>query len=93
MDENGELLVKNSELVIDDATQQHVNHIIIAQKGEFKETPSLGFGIDNWWKRGGDAETIQRDFKNSLEKELRSVGYKNAKVTVGDTILNFEVDV
>lgn len=37
--DNGDFDVKNSE-------SQHTEHIILASKGEYKETPELGVGIE-----------------------------------------------
>jgi hypothetical protein len=41
----GDLDFKNGDLVIEDATLRHQEHIIIANKGEFKESPEIGVGI------------------------------------------------
>lgn len=45
LDENNDLIIKNGDLVIGNATLQHQNHIILAQKGEFKNAPEIGVGI------------------------------------------------
>jgi hypothetical protein len=93
LDKNGELQVQNSDIVIDEGTQQSVHYVIISQKGEFKAAPSLGFGIDGWLKRAGQTDNVKQAFKRDLEVELRSVGYGDATVTTGDSLLNFDVDV
>jgi hypothetical protein len=64
--------------------------VIEAQKGEFKEVPTLGFGIDNYLKSN---ENVKQVFVNELTKELKSIGFENAKVTAGQTLLDFEVTV
>jgi hypothetical protein len=45
LDTGGDLDFKNGDMVIDDATLRHQEHIIIANKGEFKESPEIGVGI------------------------------------------------
>lgn len=45
LDENNDLIIKNGDLAIGNATLQHQNHIILAQKGEFKNAPEIGVGI------------------------------------------------
>lgn len=47
LDETGDLLIVNGDFVITDATLQHQEHIIVAQKGEYKEHPEIGVGISN----------------------------------------------
>jgi len=79
-----------SGLVIGNTDYQNMNLIIQAQKGEFKEFPTLGFGIDNYLKA---PEMTKQIFENDLEIELKSGGYSNTKVTVGDTLLQFSIDL
>ncbi len=79
-----------SGLVIGESDYQNVNLIIQAQKGEFKEVPTLGFGIDNYLK---SPESTKQQFSNDLEKELKSVGYADAKVIMGETLLQFNVEL
>ncbi|CAL2108189.1 conserved hypothetical protein [Tenacibaculum sp. 190524A02b] len=47
LDEYGDLLIKNGDLVIGDATFQHQDAILMAQKGEYKQHPEIGVGIEN----------------------------------------------
>lgn len=47
LDSNGDLDVVSGDFVIAEATLQHQEHIIIAQKGEYKEFPEIGVGIAN----------------------------------------------
>jgi hypothetical protein len=79
-----------SGLVIGDNDYQCVRLIIEAQKGEFKETPTLGFGIDNYLKSTDD---VKQKFVNELTKELKSIGFKDVKVTPGQTLLDFDVTI
>ena len=45
LDTNGDLAVKNGDLVIGYCDNQHQEHILVATKGEYKEFPELGVGI------------------------------------------------
>ncbi len=44
-DEDGDLLIKNGDIVIGYSDNQHQEDIILANKGEYKETPEIGVGI------------------------------------------------
>jgi hypothetical protein len=76
-------------LVVGNSDYQNVNLIIQSQKGEFKEVPTLGFGIDNYLN---SPDTIKQKFVNELEKELESGGYKT-KVTLGDSLFEFDINL
>lgn len=45
LDENGDLSIKNGDFEIGFSDNQHQEHILIANKGEYKEFPELGVGI------------------------------------------------
>lgn len=49
IDENAadidDLLIANGDLVIGESTLQHQRHLLIAEKGEYKENPTVGVGI------------------------------------------------
>lgn len=98
LDKIGDLLIKPvrengliiSGLDIGNNDYQCVKMVIEAQKGEFKEYPTLGFGIDNYLKATGN---VKQKFINELTIEIRSIGFDTAKVIVGDSLLNFEVNL
>jgi len=78
-----------SGMVVGNIDYQRCRMIIGAQKGEFKEFPALGFGIDNYLK----SVAVQRrqQFLTELTKELKSDGMATAKVTVGGDLSQFEI--
>ena len=47
LDSNNDLQLYNGDFVIDNSDQQHVEHIVHAQKGEYKNYPITGFGVVN----------------------------------------------
>lgn len=42
-----DLIIKNGDFVIGESDNQHVKHILLAGKGEYKSNPELGVGIEN----------------------------------------------
>jgi hypothetical protein len=81
-----------SGLVVSNINYQRVRLIVEMQKGEFKEFPTLGFGIDNWLRKS-EVGNIRQKFVNELEKELRSDNMKTAKVILGNDLSNFKVNL
>lgn len=41
-----DLQIDNGDFEVGKSDEQHTMHIIVAQKGEYKEAPELGVGID-----------------------------------------------
>ena len=78
-------------MVIGNIDFQRCRMIIEGQKGEFKEHPTLGFGIDNYLK-SVTSQTRQK-FITELTKELKSDGMTSAKVVVGDDLTQFTIDL
>ena len=61
-----------SGLVLDNIDYQRCHLITLAQKGEFKANPTLGFGIQNYLK--GTVINNNQKFKTELQKELKTDG-------------------
>jgi len=77
LDEDGDLLVENGDLVAGDATQQHIKHILKAHKGEFKWCPLLGVGIDEYVC----SNHLQRNqLKKKVRANLKLAGYHVVKI-------------
>ena len=87
-DENGLI---TSGVVVGNIDYQRCDLIIEAQKGEFKEFPTLGFGIDNYLK-GGNGLKDKQKFIAELTKELKSDNI-DAKITINETLGKFEIEV
>lgn len=80
-----------SGLVVGNIDYQRCRMIIEAQKGEFKEFPTLGLGIDNYLKSVTSQKRQQ--FITELTKELKSDGITTAKITVGNDLSQFEIEL
>ena len=85
LDNNGELKIINGDFVIADATLQHQHHIIIAQKGEYKEFPEIGVGIANM--------ILDENPRKILTQIRRNFEYDGMKVnSLKFTENSFEID-
>jgi hypothetical protein len=76
-------------LVLGNTDYQRCRMIVEAQKGEFKEYPTLGFGIDNYLKAVSTG--ARQQFITELTKELKSDGMTTVKVIVGADLTKFEI--
>ncbi len=78
LDEDGDLLIENGDLVIGKADDQNVGLIFKAFKGEIRPAPALGFGAGKYLKT---TDPLSR-FKRNLKVELERGGYDRADIDV-----------
>ena len=80
----GDLLVENGQLVIDDTEAQTVETVLVANRGEFKESPLIGGeltkqlsgGIDVMWP--GEVKKMLKACGVSCER----VKVENGEITI-----------
>lgn len=77
-------------MVLGNNDYQRCHLIIIAQKGEFKEYPALGFGIDSYLKSVDNQNHSL--FVAAMTKELKSDGL-SPRITVGDKLSKFDIEL
>lgn len=72
LDEDGDVLIENGDFVFGEATTQNQELILVAHKGEFKESPELGVGISN--------ALLQENLQEVLNSIRRNFEYDGMKV-------------
>ena len=86
-DEAGKIL---SGFTIGNIDYQRVLIITESQKGDIKEYPTMGFGIERYLRSNIDK---RQQFIKELTTELKTDGFRKPKVTVGNELLDFTVEV
>lgn len=80
-----DLEIKNGDFAIGESSSQHAKHILIAQKGEYKQHPELGVGIENMLN-SEDAMDFLIEAKKNLEYDgmaVRNISFtKDGKLNV-----------
>jgi len=87
--DNLDLEIRNGDFLIDESDQQHIEDIFIAQKGEFKEFPQLGFGAINYIK----TNTTIYQFERDLRIQLQFDNYQNAEIDTKEGIANTKITI
>ena len=78
----GELLMVDGDFVTGDATKQNQKLLLVSQKGEWKESPLTGVGINNWLK-----DENQGGLKAEIKQQFKADGMKiNSLIVNGETI-------
>ena len=78
--DTNELRIENGDFVIGNSDQQHIRHIVQAQRGQYYATPLIGVGIMD---EMNSAITIQA-LKNRIKNNLRLDNYETDTVDVSD---------
>ncbi len=80
--------IEDGDFVCGDSTQQHVQCLVKANKGDFKEAPQIGFGIDNYINKSmANLSKFERD----LKVELESDGFEDPEISFEDNSLKINV--
>lgn len=76
--ENGEIAVKNGDFFVAESDQQHIEHIMIADKGQFRQWPLIGVGI----RRQINGSINKIDLKQDIRVQLRSDNFTVKRVDI-----------
>ena len=83
-DVDGDLIIFNGDFLVSDSDQQHIQHILTAQKGQFYQWPLLGLGILNY----NNATIDPIDLEQSIKIQIKSDDYRPILIQVNE---NFDV--
>lgn len=67
LDDDGDLLIRNGDFVIGPSDNQHIQDLINASVGWWKEFPLVGVGIENYQGSSGAQQQLERSIKVQLE--------------------------
>jgi hypothetical protein len=79
LDENNELLIRNGDLVIDDASQQHIALLLLSNQGDFKQHPLTGIGIMKYLNSPLNA-TIKAKLYRDINIQFEDNGLKDINI-------------
>jgi hypothetical protein len=90
LDQNGDLLIVDGDLVIGNSEQQDVDLIFSSHKGEYKEHPLLGFGASRYLKKSNNNV---EEFVRELELQLELNGFENPEIDVEKGLDNIKINI
>ncbi|MGA0556525.1 hypothetical protein ACO2Q8_07740 [Larkinella sp. VNQ87] len=71
--DTGDLVIKNGDLVVGDATDQHHTDIVIWHKGWNHFDPTIGVGLSRFLLDEGGAPGLTRTIRAELERDGNTV--------------------
>lgn len=89
VDDSGELIIKNGDFVVDESDRQHVEHIVIANPGEYKSAPLIGFGAIKKVK----TNTSKIQFKRDLKIQLAYDGYTDPTIDLDSGFDQIKINI
>ena len=85
---DGDLTISGGDFLVSESDAQHIEHIIRADKGQYRQFPLIGFGIQS----RQNAPVNVQEVKQEIRKQLISDGFTVRSVKI-DGELNINVDV
>jgi len=86
--DDGDLTITPAgDFLISESDAQHIEHIIRADKGHYRQHPLVGFGVQNQQNAPINAQEI----KQEIRKQLIGDGFTVRSVKI-DGALNIEID-
>lgn len=85
-----DLQIADGDLVVGQSDQQHVEHLLLAHPGAYKNATLLGIGINSYLSAPMTAIT-KKEFERNTKLQLESDGAKQVRVKVGDDYQNIEI--
>jgi len=80
VDQTGDLEILNGDIFVNESDSQHLEFIVTADKGQFRQFPLIGVGIRRFSSGPFDAQAIRQAIKLQLESD----GYNVRKVSVSN---------
>lgn len=84
LDSNFDVAEKNGDFIIGDATNQHQAVLLAAGKGEMKQNPTVGVGIEAFLL-DEDTGLLLREIRSQFSKDgmtVESVGISNNQLDI-----------
>lgn len=86
IDESRELVIGTTDFDVGESDQQHVEHILVADSGHFRQHPTLGVGID----KNINASLNRQELKQNIKLQLKNDNYQINQVIVTK---DFEISI
>jgi hypothetical protein len=79
-----DLVISGGDLLVDNSDGQHIEHIFRADRGQFRQWPLVGVGL----QKQDNGSTNPQELKQEAKLQLRADGYnvKGISIATGETL-------
>lgn len=81
VDEDFDLIIKDGDFVVGESTQQHQRFLLLLNKGESKQSPTIGVGLRNFILDDGDGDELESIITSEFENDGMKITKLNAVST------------
>ena len=84
LDEDFDLKIENGDFVIGEATAQHQQLLLLTNKGDWKESPTIAVSAESFLK-DDDETAFLAEIKEQFEKDgmtVNEIQYANGKINI-----------
>ena len=67
LDNEMDLIIEDGDFVVEESTLQHQNILLLSHKGQFKQSPTIGVGIDIFLNDEVTSDEIRRRIQEQFE--------------------------
>lgn len=74
---DGDLAIDNGDLIVGYSDFQHQEHLLVAQKGQYKQNPDVGVGVESFL-RDSEIDLMLNEVRNQFFKDgmnVKAVAY------------------
>lgn len=89
MSVDNDILFHDGDFFIGDSGDQHVQHILTAEKGQYYANPLVGIGIKKYINGPFDRVQLARE----IREQLQSDGFNIRRLFIGKNTDQLEIDV
>jgi len=85
--EDYDLQIKNGDFVVGESTRQHQNLLLLADKGEFKQFPTIGVGILRYLE-DYNGDNLAREIRTEFNRDgmtVREIKFTGSKIDITAT--------
>lgn len=82
---SNDLLIENDDLVIAESTRQHQMCLLKTSKGQLKESPLVGVGVEMYLNSENEIGGLLGDIKQEFEKDgmaVKSLSFSDNKINI-----------
>ena len=72
-DSTNDLIIENGDFKLNESDSQHVEHIITADKGQYRQWPLIGVGISRLINGNINSQSLKQVIKLNLESDNYNV--------------------
>lgn len=80
-----DLVIQNGDFLVEASDGQHIEHILLADRGQFRQHPLVGVGMQKQYNASPNRQKLKQEIKLQLRADNMTV--KKLTIADGDTMI------